>query len=109
MKPMAPLVLTQFGNERLYDVEIPMELEIYMFSFPSFVFQIEYSPGQFVYQWMVDIMITNEITINNYLLDLSSFSGVNQLRVSYAFVSQEMGVSPYSDSVVPSTHTQYKI
>ena len=106
---MAPPVLTQIGNERLYDVEFPMELEINMFSFPSFVFRIEYSPGQFVYQWMVDVMITNEITINDYLLDLSSFSGVNQLRVSYAFVSQEMGVSPYSDAVVPSMYTHYTI
>ena len=109
MKPMAPPVLTQIGNQPLYDVEFPMELEIYMFSFPSFVFQIEYSPGQFVYHWMVDIMFVDGITINDYLLDLTSYSRVNELRVSYAFVSQEMGVSPYSDSVVSSMYTHYKI
>ena len=109
---MAPPVLTQIGNQLLYSVEIPMELEIYMFSFPSLVFRIEYSPGQFVYQWMVDIMIVDGIRIADHLLDLGSFTGGSQLNISFAFVSQEMGLSPYSgpvEVVVPGTKCVHKV
>ena len=104
MKPIAPPVLTRLGNQLFYNVEIPMELEMNMFSVPSIVFIIEYSPGQFVYQWMVDIAIMKEITITDYLLDLRNFRGQRRLSVSYAFATQELGLSPYSDSVVPSMY-----
>ena len=112
MKSIATPVLTQIGNQPLYSAEIPMELEMYMFSFPSLVFRIEYSPGQFVYQWMVDIMFVDEMRITDYLLDLSSFNEGSQLNVAFAFVSQEMGLSPYSGSmevVVPGTKCIYFI
>ena len=97
-KPMDPPVLTQ-PNQAVYDVELPMDLEMYMFNNPSFVFRIEHAPGQFVYQWMVDIAILDEITITDYLLDLSSFPGGSSISVSFAYVSSEMGLSSYSDPV----------
>ena len=99
MKPIAPPLLTWVGNKPFYSVEYPLELEMNMFSFPSIVFRIEYSPGQFVYQWMVHIEFVNGLTISDYLLDLSSFPEGSRLNVSYGFVTQELGLSPYSDPV----------
>ena len=96
---MDPPVLTQVPNQAVYDVELPMDLEMYMFNNPSFVFRIEHAPEQFVYQWMVDIAILDEITITDYLLDLSSFPGSSRVNVSFAYVSSEMGLSLYSDPV----------
>ena len=98
-KPMDPPVLTQVPGQPVYDVELPMDLEMYMFNNPSFVFQIKHAPGQFVYQWTVDIAILNEITITDYLLDLSSFPSGSRVNVSFAYVSSEMGLSSYSDPV----------
>ena len=83
-----------------------------MFSFSSLVFRIEYSPGQFVYQWMVDVMLVDGIRITDHLLDLSSFTGGSQLNISFAFVTQEMGLSPYSgpvEVVVPGTKCVHKV
>ena len=98
-KPMDPPVLTQVPGQPVYDVELPMDLEMYMSNNPSFVFQIEHTPGQFVYQWTVDIAILDEITITDYLLDLSTFPSGSRVNVSFAYVSSEMGLSSYSDSV----------
>jgi hypothetical protein len=81
----------------LFDVEIPMELE--MFENPSVVFQIEYRPGVFVYQWMVDVIMTSftEITIADFLLDLTSLTAERRLNVSFAYVTEESGLSTFSD------------
>ena len=96
---MDPPVLTQVPAQPVYDVELPMDLEMNMFNNPSFVFRIEHAPGQFVYQWMADIAILDEITITDYLLDLSSFPIGSRVNVSFAYVSSEMGLSSYSDPV----------
>ena len=73
-----------------------MELE--MFDNPSIVFQIEYRPGMFVYHWMVDVIMTSsEITIADFLLDLTSFPAESRLNVSFAYVTEESGLSTFSD------------
>ena len=48
---------------------------------------------------MADIAILDKITITDYLLDLSTFPIGSRVNVSFAYVSSEMGLSSYSDSV----------
>jgi hypothetical protein len=96
-KPSAPPVLTPMSDTSLFDVDVPMELE--MFEKPSVVFQIEYRPGVFVYHWMVDVIMTSftEITIADFLLDLTSFPAESRLNVSFAYATEESGISTFSD------------
>ncbi|CAI8046078.1 hypothetical protein GBAR_LOCUS25467 [Geodia barretti] len=96
-KPSAPPVLTPMSDTSLFDVDVPMELE--MFEKPSVVFQIEYRPGVFVYHWMVDVIMTSftEITIADFLLDLTSFPAESRLNVSFAYATEESGLSTFSD------------
>ena len=83
----------------IYDVSIPSELEVLTSGSSSLVFRIEDSsqPGEYVYQWMVDVMFDlPEITMMEYLLDLASYSG-RSLNISYAFATDN-GLSEYSES-----------
>ena len=85
------------NDQALYSVEIPMELE--MHHNPSIIFRIEHNPGEFVYHWMVDVTIVSvrDIIITDFLLDLSSLPGGSSLNASFAYVTEESGISPYSD------------
>ena len=86
--------LIRLNNQELYEAAIPSELEI--FRNPSLLFRIETQPGEYVYQWMVDINYeVPDITIMEYLLDLSTFVG-RTVNVSLAFVT-EAGLSEYSE------------
>ena len=94
--------------QNIYNVSIPSELEMLTSDSSSVVFRIEDSsqPGEFIYQWMVDVMFDlPEITMVEYLLDLASYSG-QSLNISYAFAT-DMGLSEYSESAivhVPGMH-----
>lgn len=108
-KPSDPPVLTSPNNISVYNVEFPMELEMNMYQNPSLLFRIEHSPGQFVYQWMLDIVINNsrDILIDDFMLDLSSYPTESSVNVSFAYVTSEFGLSPYSDPVtiqIPGLH-----
>ena len=51
-KPMNTLVLTQVvDNQQIYDVGIPIEIELQVYDNPSLVFRIEdqSQPGEYVY------------------------------------------------------------
>ena len=109
-KPMnAPVLTRVVDNQQIYDVSIPIEIELQVYDNPSLVFRIEDSsqPGEYVYQWMVDVVFDlPEITMMEYLLDLASYSG-RSLNISYAFVTS-MGLSEYAESAtiqVPGTRT----
>ena len=55
MAPLSGPDLTRIRGTLAYEVAIPDELS--MFDTPSLAFQIEdqSSPGDYVYQWMVDV------------------------------------------------------
>ena len=100
--PKAPPQLTRMA-QNIYDVSIPSELEMEMLTSgsSSLVFQIEDSSqsGEFVYQWMVNVMFDlPEITMVEYLLDLASYGGRN-LNIAYAFATDN-GLSEYSEPAV---------
>ena len=85
---------------RLYDVIVPDELDLYMDRYPSLLFRLEdqSKPGEYVYQWMVDVTFAlPDITMMEYMLDLSSYSGLS-LNIAYAFVTNT-SVSNFSDTV----------
>ena len=84
----------------MYAVVIPEELELFESVHPSLVFRIEdvSQPGEYVYQWMVDIIFDlPTVTMVEYILDLSSYIG-QTLNVSYAFATNT-SFSEYSESV----------
>ena len=96
--PLTAPELTQVGSQQIYDVNMPDELQI--FSNPSLVFRIEdqLQPGEYVYQWMVDVMFElPTVTMMEHMLDLSSYIG-QTVNVSYAFATS-MGLSEYSEAV----------
>ena len=98
--PMTAPELTRMAHG-IYDVSIPSELEMLTSGSSSLVFRIEDSsqPGEYVYQWMVDVMFDlPEITMMEYLLDLASYSG-RSLNISYAFATDN-GLSEYSESAI---------
>ena len=100
-KPMNTPVLTRLmDNQEIYDVAIPIEIELQVYDNPSLVFRIEdqSQPGEYVYQWMVDVMFDlPEITMMEYLLNLNTFIGW-RVNIAYAFAT-ELGFSEYSDTV----------
>ena len=95
-RPLAPPVLERVNSREIYSVDIPIELEMYQR--PSVVFRIEVQPGQYVYQWMVDIAVASrqDVVIMEFLLDLSTFAG-RTVNVSFAFATED-GFSAYSQS-----------
>ena len=83
----------------LYDVIVPDELDMYMDGYPSLLFRLEdqSKPGEYVYQWMVDVTFDlPDITMMEYMLDLSSYSGLS-LNIAYSFVTNT-SVSNFSDT-----------
>ena len=94
--PMNAPELDKVTN-RLYDVIVPDELG--MDGYPSLLFRLEdqSKPGEYVYQWMVDVTFAlPNITMMEYMLDLSSYSGLS-LNIAYAFVTNT-SVSNFSDT-----------
>ena len=98
---MNTLVLTQVvDNQQIYDVGIPIEIELQVYDNPSLLFRIEdqSQPGEYVYQWMVDVVFDlPEIRMMEYLLNLNTFIG-RTVNIAYAFAT-ELGLSEYSDTV----------
>ena len=85
--------------EEVYDVIIPSELETFASEYPSLVFRIETQPGQYTYQWMVNIDTTFvDATITDYILDLVSFTG-HTISVSFAYAILN-GFSEYSEAII---------
>ena len=87
-------------NQEIYDVGIPIEIELQVYDNPSLLFRIEdqSQPGEYVYQWMVDVVFDlPEITFVQYLLNLNTFIG-RTVNIAYAFAT-EQGLSEYSDTV----------
>ena len=93
---MGPPVLERLNNAEMYSIDVPAELELY--NYPSVVFRIEVQPGEYIYQWMVDVSISfsSGIFIMDFLLDLSTFTG-QPVQVSYAFATED-GFSEYSEA-----------
>ena len=106
-KPMNPPVLTRVvDNHEIYDVGIPVEIELEVYNNPTLLFRIEdqSQPGEYVYQWMVDVMFEHtvmygfpDVIMMEYLLDIKTFIG-HRVNIAYAFAT-EMGLSEYSDTV----------
>ena len=98
-KPMNVPVLTRtMDHQEFYDISIPIEIELQVYDNPSLLFRIEDQsrPGEYVYQWMVDVIFNlPEITMVEYLLNLNTFIG-RRVNISYAFAT-ENGLSEYSE------------
>ena len=74
-------------TSHIYDVIVPDELKMY--SYPSVLFRLEAlsQPGEYVYQWLVDVTFAlPDVSMMEYILDLSSYSGLS-LNIAYAFVT----------------------
>ena len=87
-------------NQEIYDVDIPIEIELQVYDNPSLLFRIEdqSQPGEYVYQWMVDVVFDlPDVTMVEYLLNLNTFIG-HRVNIAYAFAT-EQGLSEYSDTV----------
>ena len=101
-KPLNPPMLTRLmDNQQIYDIGNLNEIETELYDNPSLLFRIEDSsqPGEYVYQWMVDVMFDlPEITMMEYLLNLNTFTGPS-LNIAYAFAT-DMGLSEYSESAI---------
>ena len=92
--------LQRISGTFLYEAAPPMEAS--MFDKSSLVFRVEdqSSPGDYVYQWMVNVQFNNsKITIaESSLVDLTPYS-CRTVNVSYAIAS-DMGMSKYSPTAV---------
>ena len=101
-EPMNIPVLTRtMDHQEFYDISIPIEIELQVYDNPSLLFRIEDQsrPGEYVYQWMVDVTFNlPEITMVEYLLNLNTFIG-RRVNISYAFAT-ENGLSEYSEPAV---------
>ena len=96
----APVLTQVVDNQQIYDVDIPIEMELQVYDNPSLVFRIkdQSQPGEYVYQWMVDVVFDlPDITMMEYLLNMSTFLG-RRVNIAYAFAT-EQGLSEYSDTV----------
>ena len=97
--PLSGPNLTQINGKHPYEVAIPEELR--MFDKPSLVFRIEdqSSPGEYVYQWMVDVQFDrSSVSLSPPVVDLAAYS-CRTVSVSYAFATT-MGLSEYSTATV---------
>ena len=92
-QPISAPVLKQIGSQKIFDISVPIELQMY--NNPSLVFQIQTLPGEYFYQWMVDVIFDlPEVALVQHLLDLNAFIGLT-VNVSFAFAT-EQGISEYS-------------
>ena len=99
MAPLSGPDLVRINGTHTYEVTIPEELGL--FDTPSLVFQIEdqSSPGDYVYQWMVDVQFDRpSVNLNPPVVDLTAYS-CRTVSVSYAFATT-MGLSKYSQATV---------
>ena len=99
MAPLSGPDLVRISGELHYEVAIPEELGL--FDTPSLVFRIEdqSSPGDYVYQWMVDVQFDLPLVrLNPPVVDLTAYS-CRTINVSYAFATT-MGLSEYSTATV---------
>ena len=84
------------NSQGIYDVSIPSERDMFMEDKPSLVYRIETQPGQYVYQWKVEIDYgLPAVILTEFLLDLSAFIGTS-VNVSFAYATLS-GLSAYSD------------
>ena len=92
--------LERISGTFLYEAAPPMKAS--MFDKSSLVFRVEdqSSPGDYVYQWTVNVQFNNsKITIaESSLVDLTPYS-CRTVNVSYAIAS-DTGVSRYSPAAV---------
>ena len=89
-----PMLIRVKKQGYFFIVSIPSGLEMYVN--PSLVFRIETRPGEYVYQWMVNVTFSlPNVTVMEYILDLSTFVG-RTVNVSLAFAT-ETGLSTYSE------------
>ena len=80
----------------IYDVSIPSELDPFLEDKPSLVYRIETQPGQYVYQWKVEIDFgLPVVNLTEFLIDLKPYSGTT-VNVSFAYATLS-GLSAYSD------------
>jgi len=99
MAPLSGPELIRIRGTFTYEVAIPGELGL--FDTPSLVFRIEdqSSPGDYVYQWMVDVHFDfPSVSLNPPVVDLTAYS-CRTVSVSYAFATT-MGLSEYSTATV---------
>ena len=111
MAPLSGPDLVRIHETLTYEVAIPEELSL--FDTPSLVFRIEdqSSPGDYVYQWMVDVQYSYQevlrfryifdrtsVSLNPLVVDLTAYS-CGTVSVSYAFATT-MGLSEYSTATV---------
>ena len=93
--------LQRISGTFLYEAAPPMEAS--MFDKSSLVFRVEdqSSPGEYVYQWMVNVQFNNFINntiAESFVVDLTPYS-CRTVNVSYAIAS-DMGMSKYSPAAV---------
>ena len=99
MAPLSGPDLVRIRGTLTYKVAIPEEFSI--FDTPSLVFRIEdqSSPGDYVYQWMVDVQFYHYfVSLNPSVVNLTAYS-CRTINVSYAFATT-MGLSEYSAATV---------
>ena len=99
MAPLSGPDLVRIHETLTYEVAVPEELS--RFDIPSLVFRIEdqSSPGDYVYQWMVDVQFDRpSVNLNPPVVDLTAYS-CGTVNVSYAFATT-MGLSEYSTATV---------
>ena len=99
MAPLSGPDLVRINQTLTYEVAIPEELGL--FDTPSLVFRIEdqSSPGDYVYQWMVDVHFDlPSVSLNPLVVNLTAYS-CRTVSVSYAFATT-MGLSEYSTATV---------
>ena len=99
LAPLSGPDLVRINQTLTYEVAIPEELGL--FDAPSLVFRIEdqSSPGDYVYQWMVDVQFDlPSVSLNPPVVDLTAYS-CRTVSVSYAFATT-MGLSEYSTATV---------
>ena len=99
--PMNRTSLERISGTYLYEAAPPMEAS--MFDKSSLVFRVEdqSSPGDYVYQWMVNVQFNNSnnnTVAESSLVDLTPYS-CRTVNVSYAIAS-DMGMSSYSPAAV---------
>ena len=104
LAPLSGPDLVRISKELTYEVAIPEELGL--FDAPSLVFRIEdqSSPGDYVYQWMVDVQFDlPSVSLNPPVVNLTAYS-CRTVSVSYAFATTmgllAIGLSEYSTATV---------
>ena len=101
LTPLNKTSLERIYGTFVYEAAPPMEAS--MFDKSSLVFRVEdqSSPGDHVYQWMVNVQFnddSNNSIAESLLVDLTPYS-CRTVNVSYA-IATDMGMSEYSPATV---------